>query len=105
QLSLSYTALPPYLYLHDALPISALDRLQRFVSRDRQQRGHHGASRDLLAEILGDALENDVAQATGIDVGGNGSDCDLRDHSDAEDRKSTRLNSSHQIISYDVLCF
>src|SRR5207244_11078783 len=29
---------------------------------------------------------------------------DDRDHAVAEDRKSTRLNSSHQIISYAVFC-
>src|SRR5207244_13637426 len=28
-----------------------------------------------------------------------------RHRANAEDRKSTRLNSSHQIISYPVLCF
>src|SRR5947208_11154988 len=28
----------------------------------------------------------------------------LDEHVDAEDRKSTRLNSSHQIISYAVFC-
>src|SRR5882762_808770 len=37
-----------------------LDPLQRLVGRDRQQRGENGAGRDLLAEILGDALEDDV---------------------------------------------
>src|SRR5258708_24471217 len=29
---------------------------------------------------------------------------DLRGHGDSQDRKSTRLNSSHQIISYAVFC-
>src|SRR5258708_27826626 len=32
---------------------------------------------------------------------GGGVDCD---RAEAEDRKSTRLNSSHQIISYAVFC-
>ena len=57
---------------------------QRLVGGDRQQRGQHGAGHDLLAEILGDALEDDVAEPAGIDVGGDGGDRDLRDHGDAD---------------------
>src|SRR5256885_8732607 len=36
--------------------------------------------------------------------GDESSDGDLRRRTEAEDRKSTRLNSSHLVISYAVFC-
>src|SRR5215813_6880809 len=50
------------------------DPLQRFVGCDREQGGEKGAHYDLGGEILGDALEDDVAQSAGIDVGRDGCD-------------------------------
>ena len=46
-----------------------LDPPQALVADDREQRGHDRAGHDLLAEILGDALEDDVAEPAGIDEG------------------------------------
>src|SRR5260221_5854734 len=49
--------------------------------------------------------------APGTFGGGGGESCELSDHRGgcdrhhpAEDRKSTRLNSSHTVISYAVFC-
>src|SRR5947208_5847195 len=71
------------LSLHDALPIF-----------DERGRGEHGGDFELLAP----------ARAIGIYEGGlvpvDAGDILYR----YRDRKSTRLNSSHQIISYAVFC-
>src|SRR3989442_5445586 len=82
--------------LHDAFPISA------HVGRDLRQ---HLVARDQHAQILapearvlgGVAARGDHPPATAVD-----------DHRfgvrDRQDRKSTRLNSSHVRISYAVFC-
>src|SRR5207244_11030086 len=100
--STSTAALSP-LSLHDALPISdvavpfvieqhvngfrrqaPLDLLDRFLGRPRQQ---------MTGEVRN--VRTAVAQRRQAEL----------EHVDAiEDRKSTRLNSSHQIISYAVFC-
>jgi len=41
------------------------DAPQRLVGHDGQQRRHDRAGHDLLAEVLGDALEDDVAKPAG----------------------------------------
>src|SRR5438552_19026689 len=72
---------PPEIYtlsLHDALPISAR------VDRGSVGTGHRRRPRDRHAQLS--ALPPAAR-------------CSLR-----PDRKSTRLNSSHQIISYAVFC-
>src|SRR3989442_9224410 len=71
------------LSLHDALPISLL----QLVAHSPGHRGHVVRSHArVLAEwkALRDALDIDAAPSP--------------------DRKSTRLNSSHVRISYDVFC-
>src|SRR5258708_3850055 len=70
------------LSLHDALPIS-------FIST-RRLGGHRR-----LRNLHGWANEKRI---------GMGSGCVDLDGCRMQDRKSTRLNSSHQIISYAVFC-
>src|SRR5688500_19234145 len=69
---------PTYIYalsLHDALPISVLGRVERLgVHGPGRQRAQ---ARDRLRPLPGRAVQ---------------------------DRKSTRLNSSHLVISYAVFC-
>src|SRR5438034_3460562 len=79
----NYTA-PPEIYtlsLHDALPISRLLLGRAFLERT-----------DLHHHRLGpeDLVRGRVGEAHHVHVG--------------EDRKSTRLNSSHTVISYAVFC-
>src|SRR5947208_15749137 len=71
-----------HLSLHDALPISQ----KVFISYRREETSAHaGRLYDAMAAQL---VEHNVFM-----------DVEL-----APDRKSTRLNSSHQIISYAVFC-
>src|SRR5207244_6796664 len=94
----------PYpLSLHDALPIWRIvvdafaaapdESIDSARDRERVRRALRGISarqRDVLELIAHQNLTLDEAAAVlGI----------------APDRKSTRLNSSHQIISYAVFCF
>src|SRR5258708_11584334 len=69
------------LSLHDALPISGPDSRERPGGNLRSPRpaGRGGSGRRRGRNTASD-------------------------HSGREDRKSTRLNSSHQIISYAVFC-
>src|SRR5258708_9247013 len=71
------------LSLHDALPISSRrGHLEGQVSR--------GGTQIITAYV---PLSNMFGYST-----------DLRSRTQGRDRKSTRLNSSHQIISYAVFC-
>src|SRR2546427_3286891 len=76
------------LSLHDALPILGHESRGRLVTEvhgDPRQRGDAGCVQrvgGLVRRILGHVLLEDAAQ----------------------DRKSTRLNSSHSQISYAVFC-
>src|SRR5207244_13257220 len=93
------------LSLHDALPIwsakasedgvGAAVRAAAFAEEDARRRRLESALETVLAMR---ALFNDQMAAWGdrLDLGSSGSPAGL------EDRKSTRLNSSHQIISYAV---
>src|SRR2546427_12029911 len=73
------------LSLHDALPISV------------QKRAHHiDAERELMRAA------NHGQVVVGAEVGDE--DVEVRGKAGAEDRKSTRLNSSHSQISYAVFC-
>src|SRR5438552_19085502 len=73
------------LSLHDALPISARRaRAQRGACRRRRPRARRAGDVD---QLVGRRLHR-PPDAAGL----------------CRDRKSTRLNSSHQIISYAVFC-
>src|SRR5438552_12806040 len=63
------------LSLHDALPICSPDLIDRELDGGRGGRGQRRPSLDIRSTLIQD-----------------------------EDRKSTRLNSSHQINSYAVFC-
>src|SRR5256885_4467486 len=80
------------LSLHDALPIYALGR------------GAAGA-RLLAAEAL-HPVAGDDAGVQRVDVHVVGTDLERHGAGEAaeRDRKSTRLNSSHLVISYAVFC-
>src|SRR5688500_20015664 len=82
---------PPEIYplsLHDALPISRLDEEHPVEQHERAGQDRYRAPPEQ------DAAE-DVDQRGHEDPG---------DHSRQPDRKSTRLNSSHLVISYAVFC-
>src|SRR5690606_39521066 len=86
------------LSLHDALPISA-------VAGDPGRRGQRDDAA-ALPELAGERL---VHPQRGEDVDGEEVVPAVRGHVGEqfvaqEDRKSTRLNSSHVKISYAVLC-
>src|SRR5205807_3556440 len=95
---------PPSSYsplsLHDALPISGLRRDDRLDRRgrglDRRCRDRHDRARRRYRRS-GAAPERPLALLP---------DRPLRDRRDRRhiDRKSTRLNSSHLVISYAVIC-
>src|SRR5207244_11980384 len=96
---------PPTLSLHDALPICSCRRcshgsVSRSVSRrqtyalDRPQGGGYRPSAHLRTESTS---ETDTTWMS-LRVRRN-------NPANTPDRKSTRLNSSHQIISYAVFCF
>src|SRR5437879_6993535 len=71
------------LSLHDALPILGRGRLRGIDVRRRDTAHDHG-----LAEHLTDHAPHELG----------------RERTVLEDRKSTRLNSSHRCISYAVFC-
>src|SRR5688500_19902484 len=83
--------LPPTLSLHDALPISATGIVLALS-------GDTGPNPELAELARGaDLLVHEASVRPDLP------DDQLRgDHS--RDRKSTRLNSSHLVISYAVLC-
>src|SRR5688500_19738875 len=90
--SYSYNATSTYEYftlsLHDALPISA---------RADRQRVARAASECC-------PRRRRAVFARGDAHAGEGSGCALFGGARGEDRKSTRLNSSHLVISYAVFC-
>src|SRR2546430_13640848 len=75
------------LSLHDALPIFLVE------ARDATECGH------VEIELLGQTVNAYRCPVTGRDFGAL-----LGSIAKIEDRKSTRLNSSHSQISYAVLC-
>src|SRR5207244_5892642 len=90
------------LALHDALPICAVDHVARHRGVDLTGQLDEAGPRSVLRRFPGqiERIERDAVAAeagTGIE------------RHEAErlglDRKSTRLNSSHQIISYAVFCW
>src|SRR5687768_17872564 len=87
------------LSLHDALPIS---RRGDSAPHERRQSlpGHRDRRRD--ARRGGGAHRNAAPAKSHADLWHSGGRAIWR--RDVEDRKSTRLNSSHGYISYAVLC-
>src|SRR5947209_16416303 len=85
------------LSLHDALPIFRPRRRRQLLERE-----HPG---ELLPEHV--QLREGTAEQARLDAQERLDRADLRRvelHGDREDRKSTRLNSSHANISYAVFC-
>src|SRR5690606_40296383 len=91
------------LTLHDALPIFGPHQIDRREAQGRQQLegGEHGIDNVRVAVGLG------ASAAVAAIEGGLGQEprrVESRVAVVAEDRKSTRLNSSHVKISYAVFC-
>src|SRR5207244_10893057 len=91
------TALLSTLSLHDALPIYATPGIGR-ARRDRRGLDDSGQ----LAFKLDRTVLVKVPVETVVVIADGGEEAD--DQTTRADRKSTRLNSSHQIISYAVFC-
>src|SRR5207249_10406304 len=83
------------LSLHDALPILAVTVLGLLGQGDRAIDVRHPDERDERHHLL---MIDERMVGAGLAVE------DLRPDGDLEDRKSTRLNSSHVSISYAVFC-
>src|SRR5439155_11214637 len=87
------------LSLHDALPICQQDRVIARAARepiDRHGVGHAAPQEDAFTR-----------SAVELDAGGLEPGAGIPPHArqaQAQDRKSTRLNSSHVAISYAVFC-
>src|SRR5207244_4993302 len=102
------TLSPPQIYtpsLHDALPIWPAGGGRVVVALRQSAGGDEAAQAHVRDGRFAAAGEHDVrfvalhgAKRIGDGIRGRGA-------GGAEDRKSTRLNSSHQIISYAVFCF
>src|SRR5699024_11853459 len=88
----------PYtLSLHAALPIYVVRphiRRSGFLARQ----GHHARHSLRVQQVQGSPLRPVLLQRAGTAAAGNGRRGYL------QDRKSTRLNSSHVSISYAVFC-
>src|SRR5256885_12277368 len=85
------------LSLHDALPI--LNALHAPEAASRENRGgllHAGCRNRRLRGRIGERGRHQP--------GRKNRNCDPRKHLTSQDRKSTRLNSSHLVISYAVFC-
>src|SRR5207253_6362799 len=96
---------PPVFYtlsLHDALPISAgpLSEKRCFMSG----RALAAASAWLVCFACGCSPEDPDEAAPRIFDDGKADDVGASDGRAYQDRKSTRLNSSHVAISYAVFC-
>src|SRR5690606_40618617 len=86
----------PSLSLHDALPIwPAAERFLHFQ--------HHPILARLGEDGGDEALAERVVQR-GVDLGGRDAEPPGAVAIDVQDRKSTRLNSSHVKFSYAVFC-
>src|SRR5690606_42073582 len=90
------TATPvlPTLSLHDALPIYAVAQPVRARRRARQPAHFLGQAVDVRHPGRGEVVGVEVVVGVGDGFG----------EVLAQDRKSTRLNSSHVKISYAVFC-
>src|SRR3712207_8849876 len=90
---------PPDIYalaVHDALPI--------YRHADEQADEDVGAEDEEAQRVVVTALGLQQLVDRGADVGAEERARGQHRGRDREDRKSTRLNSSHANISYDVFC-
>src|SRR5699024_12330675 len=101
-------ALSPQLYLlslHDALPISMLGDTAIAVHPD-DERYKHLIGEKVELPIVGREIQIVADDYVEMEFGsGAVKITPAHDPNDFEDRKSTRLNSSHVSISYAVFCF
>src|SRR5690625_6513846 len=81
----------PFLPIYTLFPYTTLFRSPRAGSAGRTVGGAADDLRELCAQLPWPERLGEVLIRTGLETG-------------AEDRKSTRLNSSHVAISYAVLC-
>src|SRR5438552_11200755 len=90
------TTTPSTLSLHDALPISlSCSSMEPNVRRQRMERFGKIFIASLISFLLGIGVSSiGLTPVTNLHAQGGS----------LSDRKSTRLNSSHQIISYAVFC-
>src|SRR5258708_18132844 len=72
--------------------------LFRSLGEQTEDQSSHGAHDEGKEDGLGDLLDADM------EVRRNRLEADGEEEKIERDRKSTRLNSSHQIISYAVFC-
>src|SRR3989454_6746450 len=89
-------------------PRKVKERSEYQIHRDHQENGHHHRCRGDDVHFPGDRGGSDIHCALLLYGGplsaqSRYSTC-LRIHAFDEDRKSTRLNSSHLVISYAVFC-
>src|SRR5207244_10549693 len=89
------------LSLHDALPILPV-QLANFLVRSAPEERRFGSGRALETRALRSVADD--RQWNAREPGGVNRDVDPFVRNERRDRKSTRLNSSHQIISYAVFC-
>src|SRR5207244_10415460 len=92
------------LSLHDALPISPPGDDVRFAQvsgKDRRHALQHGVAGRVTVGVIYLLEPINVEHDHGERLGECGTQPDFER---LLDRKSTRLNSSHQIISYAVFC-
>src|SRR5207244_10819365 len=92
------------LSLHDALPISMPDETKPVTTHELLAMKERGER--IVVLTCYDALFARLLDASGVDVllVGDSVNQVLAGAETTLDRKSTRLNSSHQIISYAVFC-
>src|SRR5438552_6803983 len=86
------------LSLHDALPI--------FMAKKNDQRERPKGARDIGARSIEGVEASDLPDERGsVETDKSDASTPSIDRAPiSRDRKSTRLNSSHQIISYAVFC-
>src|SRR5207244_8965699 len=96
-----YSSLFPYTTLFRSGVLLEVHFLQLLVIVHVQQNGHDGAGLEAELEFSGEGCAEVFPGRLGRAA--QGGDQQLAGQQD-QDRKSTRLNSSHQIISYAVFC-
>src|SRR5207244_6130906 len=92
------------LSLHDALPILAVAKPSNDASTRQSPQADEANLNSPRASVNVCATRAPVASTSRTSTRGSGAPSSSVMSPDTVDRKSTRLNSSHQIISYAVLC-